>query len=116
MRWLTVLLGCLAVSGAQAEDCITVSDSHIEELETRYEMTTLEWQARINNDCDSAYDGTLTVRFLDEDGEVLHETLEIVILQNRGSENTNRRVTIPAGTYKRVAEIEVDIRERKRPS
>lgn len=115
MRYLfLVIVSSLALPLAAA-DCIAVNDSKLKELRTEYGMTTVEWQARVVNQCDDSYDATITIRFLDEDGEVLHETLEIMILQRNGSQDTTRNVTLPAERYQKIAETKVEIRERARP-
>lgn len=119
MRWLLVLTVMLLSHTAyakQSEPCIAVSENNVKELRSEYGMTTVEWSAHVNNVCDDSYDGTLTVRFLDEKGEVLHESLEIVILEQRASENTSRRITLPAEDYGKFARIDVTVEERKRPT
>ncbi len=119
MRWLLILTVTLLSHTAYAEqtnECIAVSENNVKELRSEYGMTTVEWSAHINNDCDDSYDGTLTVRFLDENDEVLHESLEIVILDQRASEDASRRITLPAEDYDRLVRIDVTIEERKRPT
>lgn len=116
MRWIILLiLGLVATTGARAGECISVSDNKLDEIRTEYGMTTVEWSAEARNHCDAAYDGTLTINFLDTDGTVLHEVLEIIILQNNATEQTSKRVTLPADSYKAVDDVQVDVRERERP-
>ncbi|MCS3903248.1 hypothetical protein J2T55_001268 [Methylohalomonas lacus] len=119
MRWLLTLALLWSASAVQAEDassCLDVSENNVEELNTEYGMTTAEWTAHIDNSCDAAYDGTLTVKFVDEEGEVLHEALEVVILEQRASQDARRRITLPADSFKKLARIQVDVKERKRPT
>ncbi len=119
MRWLlalALLWSASAVQAEEAESCLDVSENNVEELNTEYGMTTAEWTAHIDNNCDAAYDGTLTVKFVDEEGEVLHEALEVVILEQRASQDARRRITLPADSFKKLARIQVDVKERKRPT
>ena len=117
MRWiLMVLLGLVALSGAQAGECLSVSDNALEELRTEYGMTTVEWSAMVSNSCDASYDGTLTVQLVDSEGGVLHESLEVIILKQNASEQASRRITLPEENYRALDDIKVEIRERKRPS
>lgn len=115
MRWLLVLAGSFWAASAPAAECLTVSENNLEEIRNEYGMATVEWSAEVSNSCDASYDGTLTVQLLDSDGEALHEALEIIILQNNASERTTKRITLPVESYKAVADISVDIRERERP-
>lgn len=115
MRYLILLVMGLMARPALAADCIAVDASEIEKKRTEYGMTTAEWRASVTNNCDEAYDATITLHFLDQEGEVLHETLEIVILENNASEDTAIDVTLPAERYKRIAKTRIQIRERKRP-
>lgn len=116
LRSLVLLATGLGAASAPAAECITVSDNNIEEIRADYGMTTVEWSAEVRNQCDAAYDGTLTVRLLDSDGAVLHEALEIIILQNNASKRASKRITLPSENYKALNDIDVDIRERERPS
>lgn len=115
MRWLVACIASLWLVTAPAAECLEVRDSQIEEIRTDYEMTTVEWTAMIKNTCNAAYDGTFTVKLLDEQGAVLHETLEVMILQKNASKPATKRITLPAERYKALDSIRVDIRERERP-
>jgi len=116
MRWLLiVLMGLAAVQGVGAADCLEVGDSNLEEIDSGYGTTLLEWSAEVRNHCDTPYDGTLTIRFLGEDEEVLHEVPEIIILQQNARQQTSKQITLPNENYKALDRIEVDIRERERP-
>lgn len=116
MRYLLLLVLSLAVSQATAADCIAISDSNVEEVRTEYGMTTAEWRAKITNNCDDPYDATITLHFIGQEGEIIHETLEIVIMENNGEEDTVRNITLPSERYQQITETRVKIRERKRPT
>ena len=116
MRWIVIFLLSLVALGARAEKCLSVSDNALEEIRTEYGMTTVEWSAVVRNSCDASYDGTLTVRLLDDAGEVLHEALEIIILEHNATEQASKRITLPEDNYRALDNIRVEIRERERPS
>lgn len=115
MRWLVALMSSLWLVTAPAAECLEVRNSQVEEIQTEYEMTTVEWTADIMNTCNASYDGTFTVKLLNQQGSVLHETLEVMILQKNASEPAAKRITLPADSYKAMDSIEIDIRERERP-
>jgi len=115
MRWLVACIASLWLVTAPAAECLEVRDNQVEEIRTDYEMTTVEWTATIKNTCNAAYDGTFTVKLVDEQGTVLHETLEVRILQKNASEPAAKRITLPAESYQAMDSIQVDIRERERP-
>lgn len=116
MRYVIVLALSLTASQVTGAECIAISDSEVEEVRTEYGMTTAEWRASITNSCDEPYDATITLHFIDQEGEVLHETLEVVIMDNNGQEDTVRNVTLPTERYRQVARTQVQVRERKRPT
>ncbi|MEX0951306.1 MAG: hypothetical protein WDZ86_03390, partial [Gammaproteobacteria bacterium] len=64
---------------------------------------------------DNAYDGTLTVKFKNKAGEVVHETLEVIVIQSEGTEQAKRSISIPESRYQEVDQVDVAIRERQRP-
>lgn len=115
MRWLVALIASLWLVTAPAAECLEVRNSQVEEIRTDYEMTTVEWTADVRNTCEASYDGTFTVKLLDKQGSVLHETLEVMILQKNASKPASKRITLPAESYKALDSIQVDIRERERP-
>lgn len=117
LKFMLLLLPALLwMAPIRADDCLAIHDNNIREESTESGITIAEWSARVENVCDDSYDGTLTVQFLDDQGEVMHETLEIVIIEGRGSTDTRKRVNIPSDRYNRIARIKIDIRERKRPT
>ncbi len=115
-RFIMILIASLGTAvSVPAAECLDVSDNQVEEMRTEYGMSTIEWSAEVRNECDVEYDGTLTVRLLDSEGEVLHEALEIIILQNNSTKSASKRITLPAENYEALDEISVGIRERERP-
>lgn len=121
MRWSAMVVSLvglvwLPATATHAGDCLAVRDNNIEKERTEHGITIAQWSAQIENACDESYDGTLTVQFLDDQGEVLHEALEVVIIESRGSMDTQRRINIPSDRYNKITRIKIDIRERKRPT
>jgi hypothetical protein len=115
LRTVALLVGLLCSSGLLAGECIDVQNSEIKELGTEYGITTAEWIADIRNHCDEPYDATLTIKFLDDDGAVVHESLEVVIIESRGMNKTRHAMSIPKDQYSAIQRTEVTIEERARP-
>lgn len=115
LRLIFLICGLLWSSLLVAGDCIDVQSSEIRELDTEFGITTAEWLADIRNHCDEPYDATLTIKMVDEDGKVVHETLEIVIVESRGIKKTDLLMSIPEDRFVLIKEIEIDIDERVRP-
>jgi hypothetical protein len=116
LRTIALLVGVLCGQAAMAAaECIEVQDSQIEELETDYGITSAEWMADIHNHCDEPHDATLTIKFLDDDGDVVHESLEVVIVESRGIEKARHPLAIPDDRFAAIKQIKVDIEERARP-
>lgn len=115
MRLSFLICGLLWSTLLFAGNCIDVKQSELRELDTEFGITTVEWLADIRNHCDDPYDATLTIKLVDEDGSVVHETLEIVIIESRGIETTHLSMSIPEDRYELFKEIDIDIEERVRP-
>ncbi len=115
MRLTLVPALLLAGSTAIAEPCLQIADEQLEVGETDTGFVTATWSASIHNRCDAPYDGTLRISFLDEEGEVLRETMDVVILQAGASETTSRAITLSTEDPERVGSVEVQLQERERP-
>jgi len=110
-----ILLSALATNSAIAADCLTVKDSAIEEKTSGYGVTTSEWTAIVHNDCETPYDGTLTIRLLDTDGHVLYEAVQIVVVEGGYDESISRRINISPDQFESLEDVEVSVKERERP-
>lgn len=104
-----------SVTAFAEADCLRVENNQVEVVETEFGITTVEWTAQIENDCEHPYDGTLTVEFRNKSGDIVHETMEVDIIESQGSETTNRSINIPESRYLEVDQVDVAVRERERP-
>lgn len=73
------LLALALFAGAPApalagKDCVELVEHSIGEPDAGYGIVEIEWEARIRNRCEAAYYATLTLDFLDADGETLHQS------------------------------------------
>jgi len=115
MRTIPLLALLLAVPTVFAEPCLHIADEELDAGETGSGFVTATWSATIRNRCEAPYDGTLRIRFLDEEGEVLRETMDVVIVQAGGSETASRTITSSVEDPARVVSVEVELQERERP-
>ncbi|BAZ95350.1 uncharacterized protein FOKN1_2993 [Thiohalobacter thiocyanaticus] len=56
------------------EDCIELIEYSVGEPDEGYGIVEIEWQARVRNRCDQSHYATLTLQFLDAEGESLHDS------------------------------------------
>lgn len=112
---LLLLLAGITIPASGFAECLILSDKTLDEKRADYGMVTAEWSAKIRNQCDASYDGTLKVNLLDKDEKVLQAVTDIVILQANEEKESRRTVTIPAESVDEVKRIDVEIRERARP-
>lgn len=110
-----ILLLAFMTSPAVGAGCLEVKDSSIEEKDSGYGVTTSEWTATIHNDCETPYDGTLTIRLMDAEGHVIYEAVQIVVVEGGYDENVSRRINISSDQFQSLEDIEVAVKERERP-
>lgn len=115
LRAATLLVGIFCSPVLLAGECIEVTNNEITALDTEYGITTAEWLADIRNHCDDPYDATLTIKLLDADDNVVHESLEIVIVESRGIDKARQTMSIPEDHFQSVDRVEVSVEERARP-
>ena len=108
---LLAVVFCTDIAAA----CLEVSDNDIQEITTEYGITTLEWTAQVHNRCDAPYDGTLTVQFRDADGDMLHEALDVVVVQHGDYTGVRRRINMPRKHFRDIDTVDVAVTERERP-
>ncbi|MAT65190.1 MAG: hypothetical protein CMN57_06065 [Gammaproteobacteria bacterium] len=70
----TALPGLTLAGETPTEDCIELIEYSVGEPDVGYGIVEIEWQARVRNRCDASHYATLTLEFLDADGESLHES------------------------------------------
>lgn len=115
-RVLTVLILAYAFfPGSIYAECLILSEESLDEKRSDYGLVTAEWSAKIQNICDSPYDGTLKVNLVDKDERVLQAVTDIVILRANETKESRRSITIPGESIDVVTRIDVEIRERERP-
>lgn len=115
MKILITILTIVLCNTSMASVCLEVSDKSLDEKSTEYGLVTAEWSAIVQNKCESPYDGTLSIRFLDSDGQVLHTATDVIILQANDEQESRRTITIPAKSISDIDQTEVVISERERP-
>lgn len=110
-----VLLAVLASGTTVRAQCLVVRDNAVNEVNTRYGITTADWTGTVRNTCQEPYDAILTVKFEDSRGRVLYKDVQVVIVQGGQNEGARRRINIPADKYQQIDNIDVAIDERERP-
>lgn len=70
---LALLAGAAAPALAE-EDCVELVEHSIGEPDEGYGIVEIEWTARVRNRCEESYYATLTLDFLDAEGETLHQS------------------------------------------
>ncbi len=115
MRVFIYLSFLLSTATTQAAECLSVKNDDFKTISSDHGIATLEWMADVRNHCEMPYDGRLMIDFVDADDQVLHETLVVVILQQNGSEQVSKRVTLPADSHDAIDTTRVTIKERERP-
>jgi len=115
MRILVLLSFLFAATAVQSAECLSVKNDDFEIISNDHGITTIEWTAEVQNQCEAPYDGRLMIDFVDANEEVLHETLEVVILQQNASQQVSKRVSMPADRHDDVETTRVVIKERERP-
>ena len=68
------LLAGAAAPALAGEDCVELVEHSIGEPDAGYGIVEIEWQARVRNRCGESYYATLTLDFLDAEGETLHQS------------------------------------------
>lgn len=115
MRILLLTTAILFSNTVIAAECLSVSEETLDEKRTDYGLTTAEWSAKVHNKCEAAYDGTLRIRFMDSDDQLLHTTTDVIILLPNESKESRRAVTIPVESLSEISHTDIEIRERERP-
>lgn len=115
-RVFTVLILAYALLPVSVyAECLVLSDESLDEKRSDYGLVTAEWSATVQNNCEEAYDGTLNIKLLDKDEQVMQKITDIVILRANETKESRRSITIPAESIDEVDRIDVEIRERERP-
>lgn len=115
MRVFIYLSFLLSTVTAQAAECLAVKNKDFKTITNNHGVATLEWRADVRNNCEAPYDGRLMIDFVGSEGQVLQETLLIVILQQNASEQVSKQVALPAESYAALDATRVTIEERERP-
>lgn len=115
MKILIMILTVVLCNTSMASVCLEVSDESLDEQSSDYGLVTAEWSAIVQNKCESPYDGTLNIRFLDSDGQVLHSATDVIILQANDIQESRRTITIPVRSISDIDQTDVEISERERP-
>jgi len=115
MKTLIIILTFVLCNTSMAAVCLEVSDESLNEISADYGLVTAEWSAMIQNQCDSPYDGTLSIRFLDGDDQLLHSATDVIILQANDEQESRRTITIPVKSISEIKRTDVVITERERP-
>lgn len=104
-------------SPAGAEDrCISVTRNTYSGSGTDLGVATVQWEAELTNRCSMPYDADLQIRFVDEGGDVIYQSSDLLMVPRQASTVARREFNLPAGDMERVAEVVVDIvAERERP-
>jgi hypothetical protein len=117
MKRLTVILILILIAAGRPAlaDCLVVSGQQFEMQTAEVGGLAVEWKARIDNECNAAFDADLTVLFLDSDGESVYETRDWAKLERGESRDIGKRIYIPSAYDEAIAGIEVQVKERERP-
>jgi hypothetical protein len=115
MKILILILTIILGNNSMASVCLEVSDESLDEKSANHGLVIAEWSALVQNTCESPYDGTLSIRFLDSDGRVLHTATDVIILQANEEKESRRTITIPVKSISDIDQTDVKISERKRP-
>lgn len=118
MRLCYIILtavAALAAATAVRAQCLIVRDNSLQEVNSRYGITTADWSGTVHNTCQEPYDAFLTIKFEDKLGHVLYKDVQVVIVQGGQDESTKRRIDIPADKYEKIENIDVAVDERQRP-
>lgn len=112
-----ILLGlCLNWSALAQSSCLSVTSNEWSKKGTEFGITYIEWEAELTNECETGYDADLSIQFVDADGEVLYESLDLITVSRGSSTKTRREFNLPTKDYERLEDILVIIQgERERP-
>ncbi|HSH29440.1 MAG TPA: hypothetical protein VK971_05980 [Thiohalobacter sp.] len=71
---ILLLLTCLNTGPALAVDCLEIIDHAIGQPNEGFGLVEIEWQAEVENRCEAAYYASLTLDFLDAEGNRIHRS------------------------------------------
>lgn len=107
-----------STASPEGEDdrCISVTRNTYSGSGTDLGVATVQWEAELTNRCSMPYDADLQIRFVDEGGDVIYQSSDLLMVPRQASTVARREFNLPAGDMERVAEVVVDIvAERERP-
>lgn len=107
-----------STASPEGEDdrCISVTRNTYSGSGTDLGVATVQWEAELTNRCTMPYDADLQIRFVDEGGDVIYQSSDLLMVPRQASTVARREFNLPAGDMERVAEVVVDIvAERERP-
>lgn len=107
-----------STASPEGEDdrCISVTRNTYSGSGTDLGVATVQWEAELTNRCNMPYDADLQIRFVDEGGDVIYQSSDLLMVPRQASTVARREFNLPAGDMERVAEVVVDIvAERERP-
>ena len=91
-----------------------ISDQRHDLRSTDLSGFEVQWQARIENRCNAAYDLDLTVHFLDAAGQSIYRTPGWAKLQVGQTVEVGKRLYMPSRYAEELSAIEVRARKRER--
>ncbi len=97
-------------------ECLSVTSNTWEKKGSEFGITYVHWEAELSNDCAVSYDADLVIRFIDAEGKVIYQSLDLISVPRRASTTTSREFNIPDHEFGRLVDVTVEIKEeRERP-
>ncbi len=115
---LTLALALSALPGVVLAElqCLSVTGNSWEKRGSEFGITYVFWEAELSNECAVSYDADLVIRFVDANGKMIYQSLDLVSVPRRASATTSREFNIPDHEFERLADVTVTIKEeRERP-
>lgn len=112
---LPAFLWLHAATAAEVE-CLSVTNNTWSKQGAESGITYVHWEAELSNECAVGYDADLVIQFVDVDGKVIYQSLDLISVPRRATATTNREFNIPNHEFERLVDVIVTIKEeRERP-
>lgn len=109
-------LSALPGTGLAELECLSITSNTWEKKGSEFGITYVLWEAELSNDCAVSYDADLVIRFVDGDGKLIYQSLDLISVPRRASTTTSREFNVPDHEFERLADVTVTIKEeRERP-